>query len=235
MSYRSQNKLPLSEKPLSSDPEIFPDLNDMYNSIHLLNDWVTRVQEGLNSGETQVDPDKAIPFRNWFWAVAGEPFPSGTIVTPLKAGRYLDEDGDAVHIIDGYYKGCGGTNINAYDRNFPNKYWSNGMYGIALDEAVNPGDSIRVAIGPGVLNVPDVLIGDILYCFPAIKAEVPDPSFANNQGQFQTNRGGITTKAYLDALPIAHVIANGYVLFGYTVDDYLYRINKTLPPEPDTP
>lgn len=237
MTYRSNNRLLLSEKPLTSDPEVFPDMNDVYASIHLLNDWVTQVQENLTSGEDIVDPDKAIPFKTWFWGTAGEPNPQGTIVSAVRGGRYWDENRNRIDLIDGWYKGCGGAQSNLYDKFLPAASNSNGMYGVLLDEAKSAGDIVRIGIGPAVIKVEGVFIGEILYCFPTFRIGAGGPNVGGGQafsGQFQENRGGITTKAYNDTLPIGHIIANDYALLDFRVDGFTYQLNSFVPPNPET-
>lgn len=230
MTYSSKNRLPLSEKPQSQDEGVFPDLLDLYNSVHLLNQKVTMTAEGLTSGEDYKDPNEAITFRNWFWTTAGEPLPKGTIVTPLPAGRYSDKDGDSINLISGVYKGCGVARANQYHTYQPNQYPGVNFHGFALDEAVNPGDIIRVGIGPVILELEGIKPGNVVYCGPILELSEEmqgQVGFVVSNKLFE-NRGGLTNKAYNGFYPIGFGVQEGYVLFNSYVDDFTFRINNAL-------
>lgn len=159
MAYSSDIDLPLGQEPQSSDTSLFPDLLDIYNSIHLLAQYTDKLIKNQTSGGPEQKPWEAMPFRNWFYAVVGEDVAVGNIVTPIKVGLDFFRGTIAYDTMSGIYmKGAPCTYLD----NAEHTTWGNGMVGFVL-EAQTAGNLCKIGVGPAIVNIPGCRAGEALF------------------------------------------------------------------------
>lgn len=193
--YRSPVDLGLGRQPgLTGDVELFGELTEIYNSIHLLASYMDALRLFAQGGGSGQNPDQTMPFTRFFPATAlmdielGMPVaPSGVVgdngVTPGALG----------HLLSSTVPEC----------NF---------CGIALTGAT-AGNPIRVGVGPAILGVPGVLPNGYVWAYSA--RATAGAKFGDG-GLYLSNPGAKTISgigtAY--AMPVAIGVANDYALFG---------------------
>lgn len=191
--YRSPVNLPLGQTPLTGDPELFEEFSDVYNSIHLINQYLDQLRiiaEGGGSGQT---PAETLPFNRFFVTLALQDISAGMPVSPSpRAGE------------NGVIKGALADN---YTNGTPYSHFC----GIAITDAT-AGQNIRVGVGPAVLAVPGALSGGYVWAYAGL---------ATNGNQFgdgglYIGNPGVKTVAGNTCypMPVASVLQNGYALFG---------------------
>lgn len=148
MAYSSDIKLPIGQEPQIDDNEkIWPDMLDVYNAIHLLSQFTDSLIKNQTSGDSSQKPWEAIPFTRWFYEVVKNDVTVGTIVTPdANAGGYvLGAPNEAVPV--NYYQST----------------YGNGFVGVCLEDA-KAGDICKIGMGPAILHVEGIELGDMLFC-----------------------------------------------------------------------
>lgn len=154
MSYSSKIDLRLSEVPKTANTEIFADLVDVYNAIHILGQY-TNVLIGGDNSEDSGDTSEQLPFKQSFWVKAAVAISSGQVITVTDSGAYLgcNQVGPTL--------GASGDIYNPGWRTVSSGGLSH-VWGIALSDAA-PGERVRVGIGSAILKIPGVSAGSILY------------------------------------------------------------------------
>lgn len=191
--YRSPVNLPIGQIPLTTDPELYEEFTDVYNAIHLINQYLDKLRiiaEGGGSGQT---PAETLPFNRFFTATALEPITAGMPVAP---SQRAGENG----VIPGAL-------ANAYTSGAPVSLFC----GIALTDAAI-GAQLRVGVGPAALEVPGAIGGGFVWAYSSLAT---NGLHFNDGGLYVTNPGAKTiagNTAY--PMPVATVLTPGYALFG---------------------
>lgn len=192
--YRSPVDLGLGQVPLTQDPNLFNEMTEVYNAIHLLNQYLDQLriiaEGGGGSGQSPAD---SMPFNRFYVGVALVDITAGQLISP-----------SAVPGQNGLIRGGLPHDVgsSAPECNFA---------GVALTNAL-AGTDIRVGIGPAILEFPSAVTSQLLWGYPQRSTNgnvfgVGD-LFPYNPGPL-TNGAGI---AY--PMPVATCPINGFALFG---------------------
>lgn len=167
MAYSSDILLPLAESPKSADMAIWPDLLDIYNSIHILAQQLNRVIQG--SGDAGTPPWEAMPFTRYFYSPAAEGnIKTGNVVTIVNTlGRTSLGSPDVQYT--GVVRGApiyAGPLFSGRSENgqFNEKSLGSGLIGIALSDAEKD-ELVQVGVGPAILKVEGALPGDTIMAY----------------------------------------------------------------------
>jgi hypothetical protein len=192
--YRSPVDLGIGQQPQTSDPEVFNQMVEVYNAIHLLNQYLDQLrvtaEGGGGSGQT---PEQSMPFNRFFVAPALQVITAGSPVCPSSVSG---DNG----IINGAL--ANQFNIASPTSNF---------CGVALTNA-QIGEDVRVGIGPGVISLAGAITGNPVWAYSS--RSTAGTKF-DDAGLYLTNPGPKTTAngtAY--PMPVAMCIRNGFVMFG---------------------
>ena len=143
---------------LGQSPSIAPgpftnELQLVYNSVHLLSQYLDVLRGALESVPGQT-PDKSLSFKRFF---------EGKLLQSVSAGMIVSAFGG------GFVRGVGvigpTTNtINAYNTNFTKQNWGlhSGNQFVAL-ESGKVGDKIRIGAGAGVIKVAGIKCGQRVW------------------------------------------------------------------------
>lgn len=159
MAYTSKVNIRLGEVPKTTDGEIFADLVDIYNAIHILAQYVNQLAGQGNPDEDTLVWD-SIPWKNSFWYPAKQNIKAGEVVC---------------FQTDGMYKGCtwevvqkitGSSGAHTGPLSQANAFAASGglaaLWGIALSDAA-PGKKVRVGVGPATIKLTGCKAGDFVY------------------------------------------------------------------------
>lgn len=147
----------LSQSPEYQDPRVYTDLQQMYNALHLLSQYMDVLRENLESAPGQT-PSESIRFRRTFWGIAKQPISQGAIVSGSTGGLYngvgSNEVQNPVSVeIQSQLNGTGNR-----------RTWGlvNIQQFIALtDGAV--GELVQVGVGPGVSQITGAKCGQLVW------------------------------------------------------------------------
>ena len=200
----------LGQSPEYKNPQLDTDLQQMYNALHLLSQYMDVLRENLESAPGQT-PAEAVRFRRAFWGVAGQNIAEGAIVSAYnhqiingvlcnQGPAYIDDGGVSI----------GSTGTRDYLGVIPLQAF------IALTSA-NAGELVRVGVGPGITQVTGAKCGQLIWASDSRSID----SYRNaNAGSVQTvfarpptGNGGI----YLSNPLGRWVSASG---FGYNWEGY---------------
>lgn len=192
--YRSPVDLGLSRIPLTTNPELFNEFTDVYNAIHLLNQYLDQLRNAVTGGGTEQAPSETMPFSRFFVGVAKQAVEIGDVVSPSS----LPSDDKML------------LGALAHNKTLP--LAENNFCGIALTAAAI-GENFRVGVGPAVLAVPGAISGHQIWAYSSLSkagAIVGDPVL------YLTSPGVKSMPAADVAypMPVGVCIANGYVLIG---------------------
>lgn len=199
--YRSPVDIGLGRTPQTVDPDLFDELNDVYNAIHLLNQYLDNVSTGGGGTSNPTDtPAQAMPFTRYFTNIALASIKEGDVVSP---SNITGENGIIL-----------GGLAHDYMSTAPESNFSQ----IALIDA-EIGEPVQVGVGPAILQVSGAISGQLAYCFPARDTA---GNKVNNGNIYMGNPGTITvtpappggTAITVTAMPIGTCVVNDYVLFG---------------------
>ena len=177
MAYRSEIDIKLSQLPTTQNMEVFTDVVDLYNAAHILNQGLNHVIKSvrdLTSGEGE--PWETARHMKFINAPAAMSIATGDLVTLTDLSKFVwrNEDTGAEwkpfgDIPPGVIRGWAPTDLlyrellsgpfeflphysrPIYTKTFPVSM----LYGLALNDAENVGDNVKIAIDPGVLKVDD--------------------------------------------------------------------------------
>lgn len=192
--YRSPVDLGIGQTPQSSDPEVFTQLVEVYNAIHLLNQYLDQLrivaEGGGGSGQT---PEQSMPFNRFFVAPALQVI---TVGSPISPSSVTGENG----IING-----------ALANQFTAASPTSNFCGVALTSA-QIGEDVRVGIGPGVLSLAGSTTGSTIWAY---SSRATNGNKFNDAGLYLSNPG-VKTNANGTAypMPVAMCIRDGFILFG---------------------
>lgn len=195
LNYSSPVNIGLGQVPQTVDPELFNELNDVYNAIHLINGYLDQLRifaEG-GTGSTST-PAQSMPFNRFFTAPALVAIVPGQVVSPSTTGT---ENGIVL----------GGL---AHD--FTSAEPESNFSQIALTSAAI-GEPVQVGVGPATLEIPGALSGNLVYAFPALDIA---GNKVNNGNIYLAYPGTVTITpgVTVTAMPIGVCIRDGYVMFG---------------------
>lgn len=208
----------LAESPGISNSIEAVELQQVYNALHILSGYMAVLRENLESADGQT-PAESIRFRRTYWAPAGQVIVAGGIVSSFNGAVF-----NGVYSSDpaiGGYEDSAVTVGSTGNRNlFGVKPIS---FGIALT-AANPGELVRVGVGPGVLQFSGAKSGQLIWAVDA--RSIYTERQANTVTQFYTgdrrlvNNGGVylenvTSQNYTPNPIFTYYNWEGYWLPGY--------------------
>lgn len=148
--------LRLGQSPTFLDPQVTPELQEVYNALHLLGEYMDVLRKNLESAPGQT-PDQSIRFRRTFWATAAQEIKVGAICCAVPAG-----------IVNGVLTEVTKNNI---DDPFilSGSTSSRQQWGVAAQQffialtAALPGELVQVGEGPGVTRISGLRCGQLLW------------------------------------------------------------------------
>ena len=201
-SYNSPVDIGLGQTPQTTDAELFEELTEVYNAIHLINSYLDNVRLTAGGGSgSSANPAQSMPFNRFFTALALTNITAGQVVSP---SNIVGENGIILGGLSHDYLST------APESNFAQ---------IALIDA-EAGGSVQVGVGPAILAVPEAVNGQLAYCFPARDTagnKVNDGTiYMGFPGTKVINPGNPPTVPAVTAtaMPIGVCVRDGYVLFG---------------------
>lgn len=190
--YRSPVDLPIGQIPLTTDQELFPEMTDVYNAIHLINQYLDQLRtiaEGGGSGQTPVE---TLPFNRFFTATAIEPITAGMAISPSpKAGENGMIPGALMH---------------SYTVTTP---LANTCFVATTSGAA--GQDIRVGVGPGAVALPGAVAGQLIWAYSNLATNAAH-FLDGNFYLVDPGAGSGAGTAY--AAPVGIGIATDYALIG---------------------
>lgn len=197
--YRSPVNLGLGRVPLATDQELFGELTDVYNSIHLLASYMDTLRLSLEGGGGGQTPAETMPFNRYFPGVALVNITAGQVISP---SRVTGENGillGALHHVPA---------STTPECNFA---------GIALNDAL-VGETVRVGVGPGIIELAGALSGSLVWAYSSLSVT---GNRGGNGGLFTSNPGSFTAPAggAVYAMPVGFCVADGYVY----IDNFINR------------
>lgn len=192
--YRSPVDLGLGQVPMTTDPEIFVEMTEVYNAIHLLNQYLDQLRSGIeNGGGSGQSPADSMPFNRFYVGTALQDIAVGDLVCPSS--------------IPGQNGIIKGALAHDFTSTIPNSNFS----GVAL-VAAGIGDDVRVGIGPAIIEMPGLLSGQTVWAYSSRatngNAFEVGAIFSSNPGAFTTGLG----TSY--PMPVATCALDGFALFG---------------------
>lgn len=151
----------LGQSPAIKDPQLNQEMQLVYNSLHLLSQYMAVLRENLESAPGQT-PSESLRFRRRFWAVAGQAIAVGAVVSShndlivngVEAKLPFSSVGDS------------GVTIGSTGTRSMFGVTPRGFY-IALT-AANPGELVQLGVGPGVLAVAGAKCGQLVWGVAAL-------------------------------------------------------------------
>jgi len=207
----------LGQVPDIKDPNLNYEMQLIYNSLHLLDQYMAVLRENLESAPGQ-NPSESVRFRRKLWGVAGQAITVGAVVS---AHNNTIVNGVATNqplpVVEDPAVTIGSTGSRRRYNMIPAQFF------IALT-AANPGDLVQVGVGPGIIQVTGAKCGQLVWAVAAIS--VDSYRSANTSTQFTTpgtpvNNGGLYLNNILGTRTLAGgIIYNweGYWLPGFPVN-----------------
>lgn len=178
----------LGQSPEYQDPRINADLQQMYNSLHLLSQYMGVLRENLESAPGQT-PAESVRFRRTFWAVAKQKIVEGAIVSSSAGGIVNGVGSNEVkntvsYEIQEQLRGTG--NRRTWGLNNTQQF-------VALT-AADIGELVNVGVGPGITQITGAKCGQLIW--GADSRAVLSSRRANTEGNHYsgrayTNNGGV--------------------------------------------
>ena len=206
----SKINIRLGQSPEYRNPEVDMDLQQTYNALHLLSQYLDVLRENLESAPGQ-NPAESIRFRRRFWGPAGQKIVQGAIVSSLD-GKLVNGvlSNDAPAYIDDGGVSIGSTGTRDYLGMKALQFF------VALTDA-EPDELVQVGVGPGVSQITGTKCGQIVWASDSrtINSErgANTSSTQTVTGRDPTENGGI----YLANVTGYWV---GYSKFGYNWEGY---------------
>lgn len=190
--YSSPVDLGLGQTPQTQDPLLFSEFTEVYNAIHILNQYLDNlrlVAEGGSGSGTA--PSASMPFNRFYTGVAG---------VPIVVGQPVSPNVGVSNMIPGAL--ANDPTIAAPTSNF---------CGIALTSA-DVGETFRVGVGPAIIAFPGLISGQLLWAY---SSRATNGNVFADSGLYTGNPGVKTTGAGTAyPMPVATCPVNGYALFG---------------------
>lgn len=147
----------LGESPNVADPIVNVELQQIYNALHLLGNYMSALRENLESADGQT-PAESLRFRRTYWGTAGQAILPGSVVSGFNGLIYngVSSRNPPVAFYDDSAVTIGSTGNRTFFG------LSQLGFGIALTAAA-PGELVQVGVGPGVLQVGSAKCGQIIW------------------------------------------------------------------------
>lgn len=192
--YSSPLDLGLGQTPQTQDPLLFNEFTEVYNAIHLLNQYLDQLrlvaEGGSGSGEA---PSDSMPFNRFY---------TGTALVNITVGQPVSPSS---------ITGQNGIILGALGNAFTIAVPSSNFCGIALTSAT-AGNTLRVGVGPAIIQFPGILSGQLLWAY---NARATNGNRFNDGGLYVNNPGPKTTANGTSyPMPVATCPLNGFALFG---------------------
>lgn len=197
--YRSPVNLGLGRVPITQDPELFDEFTDVYNAIHLLNEYLDTLRTVASGGGSGQTPAETMPFNRFFVGKALVNIVGGQLVCPSPVSG---ENGMVL-----------GPLPDGYDTDLPNA----NFVGVALTDAA-AGEEFRVGVGPAVLEVPGTISGQVVWAYSALNTAGTRQNAGNgiiyaSKPPVKSFTSGAAT-VYTYPLKAGIAITDGFVMFG---------------------
>lgn len=191
--YRSPVDLGIGIQPVTTDPEVFDQTVEIYNALHLLNQYLDQLRIIAEGGGSGQSPEQSMPFNRFYVAKALQVIPIGT---PISPSNVTGQNGMVLGALANQYTAANPTS------NF---------CGLALTAAA-VGDDVRVGVGPGTVSMAGALSGNIIYAY---SARATNGNLFSDSGLYIGNPG-VKTNANGTAypMPVATCIRDGFIMFG---------------------
>lgn len=186
--YRSPVDLGLGRQPMTGDPALFEEFTQVYNAIHLLNQYLDRLRTGASGGGggSEQDPDISAGFSRFFVVKAAQAIATGAIISPMVG-------------TEGYVNGTLGNilTVGAVALNT----------GVALSSA-SIGEDVRIGVGPAVVKVAGAIPGQVVY---GINSRTTGGTYAGVGAMYITDP---RTVAGAVSIPVGVGVAPGFAIIG---------------------
>lgn len=171
MSYSSEINLGgLGESPKTKDPEVFPDMTDVYNAIHILAQWVDMLYQ---NEKNKVQPEERGDELTRFVTVrAAVDITAGMFVSVPTSFVAPPRGPNAKFFngaVPGYWTGEADTftavvspSFPVPSGTFPVKVPAALTFGIATQDAA-AGEMVKIGLGPGQIDLPGANVGDTVW------------------------------------------------------------------------
>lgn len=223
--------LRLGQSPDVKDPAINFELQQVYNSIKTLGQYLDILRVNLESAPGQ-DPSQSVRFRRTFWATALQNIAVGAVVSSYQNGII---NGVMVSPYPAVYDDSAVTIGSTGSRDTVGVKQLQSF--IALT-AASVGEQVQVGVGPGIIRLTGVKCGQIVWGVGALSFN----TYRNANAYFQwfygstlVNNGGL----YLNNITASYFFPSGggsrwegYWLPGYPRNDngtYLYERTFLFP------
>lgn len=193
--YRSPVDLGIGQVPLTTDPDIFNQMVEVYNALHLLNQYLDQLrlvaEGGGGSGQS---PEDSMPFSRFF---VGPALQAITIGSPVSPSSVTGENGIINGALSNNFASAGGTTSN--------------FCGLALTSAAI-GEDVRVGVGPATISMAGALSGSIIWAY---SSRATNGNKFNDAGLYIGNPGAKTNGlGTCYPMPVAVCIRDGFIMFG---------------------
>lgn len=216
----SNIKLPIGQSPLTKNPQLNGEFQEIYNAIHILNGYLELLRDEFEGNDTNT-PAENVPFRKKFKATALQSISVGAVVCCVDGG-----------IVNGVLAPVTVVPNSAAFFNYAapggREAWGSlpRHYFIALT-AASPGQQVEVGVGAGIIGVNGVTCGQtvwasdcqwLTYARGQINANsgqtfIAGRAFAGDGSMYLSNP--LYTEVYLDA----HALWEGIPQPGYPYRD----------------
>lgn len=175
MAYASEIDIKISETPKTTDPDLLPDLIDIYNALHILAQYTDQIREFVTKSP-EGKPWESFPLENIIHTRAHVDISQGQICGPA----YIYKQNSAQNNVSSFHGTVRGVPymVSAQDPRSGRERSPlflhpsiNGIFGIALEDT-KAGDLVPLALGPGILQVPGLLKGESVYAWSAYREHV---------------------------------------------------------------
>jgi len=192
--YSSPLNIGLGQTPYTQDPLLFDEFTEVYNAIHLLNQYLDNLRLTAEGGSgSGTLPSDSMPFNRFYTGIAGANIVVGQPVSPNPIAA-------ANNMILGAL-----ANDNTIAKP------SSNFCGVALTSAAI-GEAFRVGVGPAIIAFPALVSGGLLWAY---SSRATNGNVFGDYGLYTGNPGPKTNGAGTAyPMPVATCPVDGYALFG---------------------
>lgn len=146
----------LGQTPITKVPELNYEMQGIYNALHILNKYMDLLRDELESGDNE-DPSVSVRFRNRFESVALQKITAGDVVSQYAGGIVKGVGRNEPRVNPG---GGNPSYYGTWGRIFFHVNMQVPM--IALSDA-EVDETVRVGVGPGIIEVPGIKCGTLVW------------------------------------------------------------------------
>lgn len=220
--------LRLGQSPDVKDPAVNFELQQVYNSIKTLGQYLDILRVNLESAPGQ-DPSQSVRFRKTFWATALQDIAVGAVVSSYQTG--VVNGVQTNYPAPSVYDPADSVGSTSSRRRFK---LTQQQHFIALTAAAT-GELVEVGVGPGIIKLDSAKCGQIIWAVAALSVKTSREANKVTQftyGQDLINNGGLYLQNITGGIVLnGPVIYNweGYWLPGFpTNDSGTYRYNRAF-------